>query len=410
MNIVYITNVAPWPSHSGAAIRTAAIHDTLARHSLRLRIVVMGKKPSIGSRSLIHSLGGKVFPARLENFHTKISRGLNALFPGRSLHDSHLWNARRVGRLIKLINNNETDVVVLGNTYFAALIPELKRYCPNVRFVVDNHNVESLLSLRIIKHSSDKSTLARCLVHFMYARRLERRYLQRADQVWACSEHDAHVLRSKIALKSVEVVPNVVDVQALKASVPKRETSTSVTEPVLVYIGMYSYPPNADAAHQLIDLSYRLRSRGVHHRLQLVGRNPTPSMKQRANGSPHILITGNVPKTTPYLNEASLVVAPLRSGSGTKFKLLQAMAMGKPVITTKIGAEGLDITDGIEAVICKNNDDFEQRLIELLENPGARQSLGRNASKHVARYFDVETLDALLPRLMTTLFEEEPIP
>lgn len=407
MKIVYIASKAPWPSHSGAELRTAAIHHALGRHGSSLRIVVMGEKPSMSSRALIYSKGGKVFPPRLEPLHIKICRGLNALLPGRAPLYRHLWDARRVRRLVHFIDDNDTDVVVLGNTYFADLIPELKRHCPRVRIVVDNHNVESLLFQRLMKYSFDIRTRARFLVFFMHARQLERRCIHRADQVWACSEHDAHVFRSKIGLKSVEVVPNVVDVRALKASAPNAETSAAVTEPVLVYVGMYSYPPNADAAHQLIDLSYRLRSRGVRHRLQLVGQDPTPSMKQRAGDNPHILITGEVPEISPYLNEASLVVAPLKSGSGTKFKLLQAMAIGKPVITTKIGAEGLYITDGIEALICKNNDDIEQRLIELLANPAARQTLGRNASKHVARYFDIETLDALVPRLMTTLFEEE---
>ena len=176
------------------------------------------------------------------------------------------------------------------------------------------------------------------------------------------------------------------------------------TEPAepgrLVFTGSYGYWPNEAAALHLIAMSRTLDARGVEHRMALVGRDATPAMHAAAANAPGVTIIGSVPDIQPHIASAAVIVAPLTSGSGTKYKILEAMAMARPVATTPVGAEGLDLIDGRHAAIAPDLASFADRVAHLLANPEQARAMGLAGHDHVIAN---HSLPALQQRLRVAM-------
>jgi glycosyltransferase involved in cell wall biosynthesis len=148
--------------------------------------------------------------------------------------------------------------------------------------------------------------------------------------------------------------------------------------PNLLFIGNFYHPPNADAARRLIDSIFPSVQRWFPQaRLFVVGENPPVDLNQP--NDENIIITGRVPDITPYLDQAALVVAPLRLGGGMRIKVLESLVAGKVVVTTSLAAEGLDIQDGEQLVIAETDGEFVSCIVQLLQNPEQRLAIARRA-------------------------------
>jgi glycosyltransferase involved in cell wall biosynthesis len=177
------------------------------------------------------------------------------------------------------------------------------------------------------------------------------------------------------------VVPNGVDIAA-----PRVGGSPIAGGPELVFVGLLGYRPNADAVAQLIDRILPLVARehpDVH--LTIVGEGATPAMLAAAG--PRVTFTGRVADVRPYVSAASAVVVPLRIGSGTRLKILEAMALARPVVTTSLGAEGLDLVDRQHALIADDPTGFATAVGRVLADPQLAGALGRNGRDLVERCF-----------------------
>jgi glycosyltransferase involved in cell wall biosynthesis len=386
MKIDYFTSESPWPANSGGRLRAGAIHDALRRLGADVRLLVVGEELDAATTQRIEAAGGHVLPRRAQDYVGKLRRYLRGALRGHDPIAASLLDEERISRLSRLVAERRPNAIVLGNVYFAPLLPALERTAPMSRLILDNHNVESVLHRRLARSPGRLGVRLPAAVVSRTSQRLEREYLPRAAQVWACSETDAAQFRSAYRLPAVHVIPNAVDTESF---VPSDEAPSNV----IVYTGSFWYAPNESAARSLIALSQRIRARGVEHRLLLVGRAPTAAMLRQARANPNVLITGAVDDVRPYLERASIFAAPLRAGSGTKLKLLQAMAAGKAIITTPIGAEGLRLTPGVQALVVDHRDDFERGVVTLLRSPSQRASLGVAARAHVLRHFSLTVIE-----------------
>jgi glycosyltransferase involved in cell wall biosynthesis len=137
-------------------------------------------------------------------------------------------------------------------------------------------------------------------------------------------------------------------------------------------------------------------------RLFIVGENPPPSLNRATREN--ITLTGRVPAVTPYLDQAALVVAPLRLGGGMRIKILEALAAGKAVVTTSLAAEGLGVQDGEQLVIADTDSEFIARIVQLLRSPEERQALAERARvwacQHLTWQASVEKYAALYQELL----------
>ncbi len=380
MKIVYIPRYTPIPDNSGARMRNNNLWRALESVG-EVRLIVFGDKPPLWARRELYGQGAKIFPPRQETARLKAVRQLRSLWRHESMLMAKALSPRRVERLVAEVRANRPEVIVLGDTYMTPLISKLKPLA--ARLVVDCHNVESRLFARMLRRNWGPTRILQYL-YYRNVRQLER-LLAHADEVWSVSEEDASYYRDVLGLKHVKVVPNVIDLA--RYDVRGREE-----EGAIVYTGLFSYWPNGEAALRLIALSKRLKQEDISHTLYLVGRGPARRMLKAAQGQEQVVITGEVRDTRPYIAKAAVFAAPLTAGSGTKLKVLEAMALARPVLTTPVGAEGLGITWGHHAVVAAGTESFYSELTALLGDAERRRVLGRAGRDWVVQHHSMDGL------------------
>ncbi len=199
-------------------------------------------------------------------------------------------------------------------------------------------------------------------------RRFEARWARRYDLLTTVCEPDAAWLRAHTCARDVLVVPLPLDA----AYFAPREATPEQPGRV-VFTGQLNHPPNADAALYLArDVLPRLRARVPDAHVQIVGREPQRALLA-LRGSPGLEITGAVPDVRPYLAQAQVVVAPLRFGAGARQKILEAWAMQRCVVATRLGAEGLDARDGENVLLADGTDALVERLALALRDEALRE-------------------------------------
>jgi polysaccharide biosynthesis protein PslH len=247
------------------------------------------------------------------------------------------------------------------------------RYCGGIPVVLAHHNVESQLMSR--RAAAEKATAARWYVTTQ-ARRL-RRYEQeqcgRFSLNITVSSDDARTLREFVPGIRTAVIPNGVDITYFRPSLP-------CAKPILVFVGSMSMFANREGVEWFIDSVWALIKRQVPEvRFLVVGGHPGAAIYAAAKVDPSIEVLGYVPDVRPWLDRASVYVVPLRVGGGTKLKVLDAMAQGKAIVSTSIGAEGIAITHGEHLLLADTPRDFAGSVVELLRSSERRVRLGTAA-------------------------------
>jgi polysaccharide biosynthesis protein PslH len=211
--------------------------------------------------------------------------------------------------------------------------------------------------------------------------------------VLCVSEPDAAALRALVPAREPTVVPNGLDVDDF-ARIGDQATDGAAR---LVFTGTMDFRPNADAVEWFArDVLPRIRSVRPDAELVAVGQRPGPRLWRR-HGRDGITITGAVDDVRPFLARASVVVAPLRFGSGTRVKLLEAMACARPIVATTLAAEGLAVRDGRELLLADGPEPFARAVLALLADPARARRLGRAGHALVRARHD---WTAIAPRLL----------
>ncbi|HXQ62827.1 MAG TPA: glycosyltransferase family 4 protein [Acidimicrobiales bacterium] len=223
--------------------------------------------------------------------------------------------------------------------------------------------------------------------------RFQRSVAADVDRVVLCSENDAE----RSGLANVTVVPNGYEAPALPLG--REEVSHP---PTLLLAGSYGYPPNADAARFLVKSIFpRIKARVDDVTLRLVG-EPSASVA-RLHRPPEITVVGWVPAIEPELARTDLVVVPVRYGSGTRVKILEAAAHRIPVVSTTLGAEGLGFEDGRHLLIADDPEGFAAACVRLLEEPLLRRRLVDEAQKAFLSHFQWGAADERIRTLVRSL-------
>lgn len=246
--------------------------------------------------------------------------------------------------------------------------------------VLFQHNVESVLWQRM---ALTESNPVKRLVYKIEAgkmTRYEQRTLGKFHHVIAVSENDRQEMLKMAPTCSISVVPTGVDTAKYAIAPP-----SAVTSPRIVFTGSMDWEPNIDAvAYFCQDIFPKVRAEFPSAIFQIVGRNPYPRVKQLACDS--VEVTGTVPSVADYLRDATVVVVPLRIGGGTRLKIFEAMAMGKAVVSTSIGAEGLDVKNGRDLILADDAAALSEAILVLLRDSTARRHYEESAAKLAARY------------------------
>jgi sugar transferase (PEP-CTERM/EpsH1 system associated) len=290
------------------------------------------------------------------------------------------------------------DVVQYEFAYMAQYRPGSRQ--PGPAWVLDQHNVEHCLSATLV--STARGVRGRA--YGLYAsrehakrRREEIAVCRRVDAVLAVSEHDAGLLRRLAPESRVEVVPNGVDLERV------RPLAAAEPAPGAVFVGKMDYRPNVDAVLWFCEqVLPNVREQLPEFSFTIVGAEPVSAVRalERLRG---VTVTGRVPDPLPYLRAATSAVAPLRSGSGTRLKILEALAVGCPVVSTAKGAEGLDVEDDRHLLLADDPDVFASQIVSLASSQARRRSLADAGRELVERRYGwdsvVDSLEGVYERL-----------
>lgn len=253
-----------------------------------------------------------------------------------------------------------------------------------VKRVITMHNIEHLLLSQ--RRNIQKNTL----MQLAYKRALrkfkeyELDILSEFDHIFVVSDNDKKVFISEgMQKEKLSVVPNGVDCDYFKP----RNTVTGGIH--VLFMGTLSYDPNLAAIRiYLENIHPTIKKEFQDFRFYVVGKNPPKWLKKYAQHDPSVVVTGFVEDVRPYIINADVCIAPLTVGSGTRLKILEYMAMGKPVVSTTIGAEGLEIWDGKNVLIVDDWSEFGDKIIDLLNDEELAKKIGENGRKLVEEKYD----------------------
>jgi glycosyltransferase involved in cell wall biosynthesis len=271
----------------------------------------------------------------------------------------------------QITSSGSFDAIMLSSVLLRSLaLPE------NVPVVGDTHNVEFDVHFRT-------SLLAETLMRRQYARwqarstfREERRCAHRVDLLLATSERDRQVFEREFDLQNVAVIPNGVDITEFTPSRVSGQTGT------ILFTGLMSYYPNEQAIRWFLDAVFPLLLKSVPE-ARLVVAGAAPPAWLIARSSSILEVTGSVPDMRPYFQRACVVIAPLVIGGGTRVKILEAQAMAKPVVSTSLGSEGLDVRDGQSILLADDAESFATQVARLLTDADFALKIGANGRRNV---------------------------
>jgi polysaccharide biosynthesis protein PslH len=254
----------------------------------------------------------------------------------------------------------------------------------DVPILLNCHNVENVLYRRYSDLESNPLKKAYATREGALMELAEVQSLARSMNAIACSPIDQAHLQTLSPSCRISVVPNIVDTDFFTAATSPSPTSA----PKLLFQGGMDWYPNRDAVQYFVrDIFPKVRQRIPQARFVAAGRNPPTKFVRSFAESDNIQFTGTVPDMRPYLQEADVVVVPLRIGAGTRIKILEACASGKVVVSTSVGAEGLDLRDRCEILIADDPGTFATRVVEAIQDHNMRESMARQAREAaVERY------------------------
>ncbi len=273
--------------------------------------------------------------------------------------------------LKRLLESERFDFIHFDHPHTALAWPQIKRMQPQARLVLDAHNVEAEIVERLAE-SAPRWQRKGLRWQAARIRELERELASKTDLVLTCSEKDAAVFR-EMGAQRTRVVPN---------AIPPLPPPLVAQRHDVVFVGSLDWRPNSDAAVLLAkEIWPRCRALLPGARLVIVGRNPPLGVQALA--AHDVLIEESVPSVRPYLDRAFATAIPLRAGSGTRIKILEAWAAGVPVIASRIAAEGLPYTDGKDVILAEEPGEFARALVRLWRDRQQAEELAREGRSTV---------------------------
>ena len=273
-------------------------------------------------------------------------------------------------RLHALLKQEKYDVILCDFMFAAGVIP----WDDPVPKVLFTHNVEAVIWRRHYDVAANPVWKAISWLEWRKMQAAERRYLRLADRVLTVSETDREAFAPFVEPGKLTVIPTGVDVDYFQP-MPVEENANS-----LVFTGSMDWLPNEDAILYFVEAILPLiKLQCPQVSLKVVGRSPSRKLQALADREKSVRLTGWVEDIRPFVARGSICIVPLRIGGGTRLKIFEAMAMGKAVVSTSVGAEGLPVQAGENILLADTPNDFASSVVSLLRDPAARKRLGTAA-------------------------------
>lgn len=391
LEILIVSAQFPYPPRSGFTTR---VYQLARQLSKRHRVTLLSyaalsdheRATELALELRVHAVPHDYGPMRAR----RLAQGASMVSP-RPFASRVVYSREMQQAIDALCSERDYDVVQLESSALCTFA-----FPARSRLVLDEHNIEYELLRRMSE--GERSVARRAFNRLEYARfrRFERSWWPRVDCCVVTSEREAPVVQACAPRTLVAVVPNGVDVDYF------RPLPNDVEPRTLVFNGFLTYRPNLDAAQYLLDEIWPLVLRRCPDaRLTIVGGGPDQDLRRLRR--PSVEVTGHVPDIRPYLGRAAVVGVPVRIGGGTRLKVVEGLALGKAMVSTSLGCEGLAVRDGQHLLLGDDAGSFAARVLELFANPAQGARLGTAGRRMVEEHYSWQTagdrLEAAYERL-----------
>src|SRR6266516_2156381 len=371
LSILFVAPSWPYPPTWGFATRVYHLARQLSKRHHVSFLAYKGANSEVEPTDAFRDFRSVELVAQPPAFRSKRREQAASLLSPRSYHMAHLRSARMSAAVNRALDRHAFDLV----------------------------QVESRqMGLASIESAPLRKAFG--YLEALKARRDELRSWKNCDGAVFASESDMALMRAAQPEKPACVVPNGVDTDYFHPSSVEPEPAT------IVFTGAINYRPNTDGvAYCIREVMPILRRIRPSVRFVVVGQG-APDWLIRMAG-PNVEFTGAVDDVRPYLSRAAVVIAPLRAGSGTRLKILEALAVGKPVVSTRVGREGLAVADGEHLIVADDPVSFAQQTARLISDRRLADELGRRGRALVERQYSWSAIAGRLESFHSTLIQKE---
>ena len=388
MKVLLLANKYPYPARDGSSIAIMNMVHGLLSTGCEVHLVALNaSRVYVPPRPIVVDEPGmlRVKSMRVNTDITPWGIARN-LLSNTSYHVSRFYNRKFEDELKDVLDNNNFDIIQLEGVFMAVYLPII-RQMSNARVVLRAHNVEHLIWKRLV---AKKKSLKSIYISIQTKRleKFELDVLNQVDGVASISDVDRDLLlQIAPSLKNrIKTIHFGLNTQRYKAY-----QEQSGGRAVVVYIASFDWLPNLEGIEWFLNKVWpKVMAQYPKAEFHLAGRNMPPKLKNRTDKG--LRIVGEVADTASFFQQGRLLVLPLLSGSGVRIKLLESLAVGIPVISTSIGAEGVDCIHGEHILLADKPEDMAQAICLLLDDEGLRDYLGKNSRKLVQQKFELKNI------------------
>ena len=383
MNILQITNKVPYPVKDGGAIACMNLTRGFSFLGHKVTIVAMNTvKHNITLNEIPDSIK-ELADFKLVNVPARISPVsalLNLVFSKKPYNAVRFISGTFANELRKILQANSFDIIQLEGLYVCPYIPMIRKYS-QAKIVYRAHNIEHEIWSRtaVMAKGIEKwylKILAKRIKNF------ETQLLNKYDLLVPITERDGVILDKLGNKKPRHISQTGIDSSVLIPNVK------NLVHPTLFHIGSLEWAPNQEGLIWFVENCWpEIREKYPHLQFFIAGRNAPDWFKRKMN-QPNIVFLGEIADAYEFINSKSIMVVPLHSGSGMRIKIIEGMALGKPIVTTNVGTEGISTTSGLNIVIAEDAKGFVDSIALLIENREFFDKISGNAIEYIHSKFD----------------------
>lgn len=388
MKILQLCHKPPLPKVDGGCIAMHNITDGLLKSGQDVRVLVV--------ETLKHPVRVDAFPIDyLQNTHfesifidttPRFKDAVKAVLKRKSYQISRFYSKSMVSKLIQILQNESFDIVHLESIYVAPYIPTIRKYS-KAKIVMRMHNIEHQIWERL---SSNEKWPLKKFIFGANARQLEKvekRILKDVDGYMTISQPDYDYFSATASDKTGTVIPFGLDMDNYEVE----DDYIPSEQPKLFHIGSMNWSPNVEGIEWFLDEVWP----DIHQNhpelcFTMAGHGIPNKLYQRKD--PNVEIVGAVSSANDFMLNHDLMMVPLLSGSGIRIKIVEAMALGKVVVTTSVGAQGLDVENGKHLFIADTPEEFLAVIDKCIATPDICSIIGENARDFISVYHNNELI------------------
>ena len=384
MKVLQLCNKPPYPSVDGGTMAMDSITSGLLCEGCEVKVLTVETDKHPVRRELIPAeyLKQTGLESVYIDLRVKPLPAIFAMLCGESYHVKRYVSEAFAAKLREILEKESFDIVHVESIFLTPYVPLIRKYS-DAKIILRAHNVEHLI-WRQVAQSCTNSLKRWYLKHLsLTLRAYELEHLNDYDGVVCITKNDAEVFRQAGCRKPVVSIPFGVD----SGEVP----SVEVEPDSLFHIGAMDWLPNQESIRWLLEEVWPVVHREVPQaKLYLAGRKmPSQWMNATIEG---VSVIGEVPDAMYFIGSKKINVVPLLSGSGIRVKIIEAMSIGKTVITTTVGAQGIDYTDGENILIADTPEQFARQIKRCLDDDAFCSRVGEAAARLVADQYDRKKL------------------